>query len=212
MDIKELTSSNNIDLNQFKETRKVVDGEHGDFFLVKLDDSSLRALVFRDGKESKFVCAGNPGIWMEQVANEYDNADVSEYKIPFQSNVTCDDKTLRYAVSENFNLISSPSGSLELRKNLEDGFISITSLNWDEGHGESSITENEWIAARYENLDIANAEDISIVFVGEPINLQQAIMRSEILEEMDWTYTEEEMFFENWEDVKNFHRSVEMTM
>lgn len=213
MNIQNLTQSTSIDINNLKDSRKVQNGKYGDFYLIKYDNSKNRAIVFSNKRETKLVCAGKPGIWMEQVMKEYEQSYIENPDTDFQTNASCPEDVFDTVVSDDFYLVSTPAGLIELRKDLNDGFLSITSLGWDDDIRPVDQDNDEWVVARYENFDIVNADDISQIFVNEPVNLSKAIMNSYVLADLDWKYLDSDFVcFGTWQDVKDRSKQSEFTM
>ena len=223
MYLNEIINNSNIDIKKAKGSKlnqvAGFDELNGEYFLIDVDGTSAKALIHQDSDNTtSLVCVGKAGIWMSSIAYEFELILNQESNQTHSSINECSEEVLTEAVDNDFLLVSTPSGMLELRKLLDDGFISITSAVWtDLEHGTKLDSNNEqWVVSRFENHSVNSgfgAEDIGYVSIMENVQLPVAFSLSELLEEFNMNYSEhEEVVFDSWEDFKSYKNAVEFTM
>ena len=222
MELGELINNPNIDIKKSKGSKLTqvagFDELDGDYFVVDVDNTPAKALIYQnEHNETALVCVGKVGLWMSSVAYEFEQT-LNQGETLFHSfKNNCSEEILNQAVEHGFSLVSTSSGMLELRKQLDDGFISITSTVWTDMEDQSSLSANgeQWMVSRFENHSVNSgfsAEDLGYVSIMEETTLQNSLELSEILEEFDMNYCDdEEVVFENWEHFKSYNNQLTFT-
>lgn len=223
MDFNQIIQNTNIDLKKARGTKltKVAgfDELTGDYYIVEVDNLAAKAIIYQsENGETALVCAGKAGLWMSSVANEFEQCLDSEEIGLNYFNYPCPDEVVSQAIENGFYLTSTPSGVLELRKQLEDGFISISSSAWTDLETQSDVEmdANQWTVSRFENASSNSdfsAEDSGVVSVIEETSLESAFANAEILSSINMnSLEEEEVFFETWDDIRDYTRQKTFSM
>ena len=201
MNINELTSNQELTIADIKKTERNVREVHhineGTFYLLPLqndvNDLQITAMVFEPNEQEnsavEFVClCTRDNIkYALGVANQFEDRRNSAGEVVSKTtfNNVLDTSIVEQMKQDelSFMVASSPSGMIEMRSYFSDGYVKVSTGDWD---GLSNDPESCHVALVHNySLDNPTAKDNGMLSLAQEYSFDEAVLVAQELEMID---------------------------
>lgn len=177
MSIERITTVGAVAAEEVEQANNIVlSDSDGDMRIINIKGQDRRAVMFvpSGSERAEFVCAGKPGAWMKEIAQNYltERPGMSEDDIVLAG---CSAEVFDQMVSEGYTLVRDASGMMSFDKISEGYTISVSCPAWqgEEGSTVPSLFDDEWTVSRFEMG--AHGQEIGSLSIMEGMGIDEAL-------------------------------------